>query len=507
MDLNKNLSVPSKLSSFDRALIVFVVMSATLMQVIDTTIVNVALPHMQGALNASPDETTWTLTSYMVSSAIFMPLTGYFTERLGRRNYLISCICGFTLVSALCGASTSLTEIVLFRLLQGAFGAGLVPLSQAVMTDIFPTEERGKAMAIWGMGVMVGPVIGPTLGGYLTEILNWRWTFYVNIPVGLLTLVLARFVPDTKKQVRQMDWLGLLLISTSIGGLQYVLDRGNQADWFGSNEICFVSFLTLSSFITFIFHSVYQKDRSVFDLAIFKDRNFTLACLLLAIFGLGLYGTMVIQPLMMENLMNYPVLTTGLVLAPRGLAAMVSMVLVGQLINKVDARYIIAIGVFTTALGMSLGRFYSLNISTGWLIWPMVIQGLGLGMIFVPLSITAYATLEPRLRTEAAGIYSLLRTIGGSVGISIAMTLFTRRSQHFWNQLGAGITAYNPAVYNYLRPLHLDPQQPLSTALLTQVLQKQASMLALVNVFDFITWSFLLMIPVLALIRGAKTSS
>lgn len=504
MSTGENAPTLSSLSSWNRALIIIVVMSATLMQVIDTTIVNVALPHMQGALNASPDEITWTLTSYMVSSAIFMPLTGYFTERLGRRTYLVICICGFTLVSALCGASTSLTEIVLFRLLQGMFGAGLVPLSQAVMTDIFAAEERGKAMAIWGIGVMVGPVIGPTLGGYLTEVLDWRWTFYVNVPVGIMTLLLARFVPDSAKQKRSMDWLGLILISTSIGGLQYVLDRGNQLDWFGSREIFLATLLTCVSFMSFVIHSTSQKKSSVFDLAIFKDRNFTIACLLLAIFGLGLYGTMVIQPLMMESLLNYPVLTTGLVLAPRGLASMISMMLVGKLINKIDPRIFIGLGVLTTALGMGIGRFYSLDISTSWLIWPMVLQGLGLGMIFVPLSIIAYATLEPKLRTEAAGLYSLLRTLGGSIGISIAMTLFTRRSQHFWNQLGSGLTPYNPSVYQYLQRLHLTPDQPLGMTLLTQALKKQATILAMINVFDFITWSFLLMLPVMLLFRMRK---
>lgn len=502
--ISNKLMPADALSSFDRVLIIFVVMSATLMQVIDTTIVNVALPHMQGALNAAPDEITWTLTSYLVASAIFMPLTGYFTDRLGRQEYLIICILGFTVVSALCGAANSLTQIVAFRLLQGAFGAGLVPLSQAVMTDIFPKEDRGKAMALWGIGVMVGPVLGPSLGGYLTEVLSWRWTFYVNVPVGLVTLLLVSKVPNTEKRARSMDWPGLLLISTSIGGLQYVLDRGNQADWFSSDVICFVSFLALSSLIAFIFRSFSQKNQRIFDLAIFKDRNFTIASLLLGIFGLGLYGTMVIQPLMMESLLNYPVLTTGLVLAPRGLAAMLSMLCVGKLINRIDGRIIIGLGVLTTALGMSIGRFYSLDISIGWIIWPMLLQGFGLGMIFVPLSVIAYTTLDPKLRTEAAGIYSLLRTIGGSVGISIAITVFARRSQYFWNQLSGSLTPYNPAVYHYLHPLHLHPQQPMGMAILTYALQRQTSILAMVNTFDFITWSFLLMVPVIFLLRKAR---
>jgi len=494
-----------KLSSFDRWITVAVVMSATLMQVIDTTIVNVALPHMQGALNASPGEITWTLTSYLVSSAIFMPLTGFFTDRLGRKKYLMICITGFTITSVLCGLSTNLSEIVFFRLLQGSFGAGLVPLSQAVMADIFPPEERGKAMALWGTGVMVGPVIGPTLGGYLTEMLSWPWTFYVNVPVGIFTLLLMRFVPDTEKKSRKMDWIGLLLISTCIGCLQYVFDRGNQADWFNSGEIILLTMLGIISLFLFVIYCRHQIS-PVFDVSIFKDRNFTVACLILAVFGLGLYGTMVIQPLMMESMLNYPVLTTGFSMAPRGLAAMFSMMMVAQIINKIDARLLIGLGVLTTVLGMWIGRFYSLNISMGWLIWPMVLQGLGLGMIFVPLSMIAYATLNANLRAEAAGIFSLLRTIGGSIGISIAITIFTRRSQYFWNQLGGAITPYNPAVYKYLEAFHLSPHQALGSAVLARELQRQSSMLAIINVFDFITWGFLMMIPLLLMLRKSASS-
>jgi DHA2 family multidrug resistance protein len=269
------------ITPLNRALITIVVMSATLMQVIDTTIVNVALPHMQGALSASPDEITWTLTSYLVASAIFMPLTGYLSDRLGRKLYLFISIAGFTVVSALCGASMSLTEIVIFRLLQGVFGAALVPLSQAIMTDIFPPEERTRAMAIWGLGVMVGPILGPTLGGYLTDIASWRWTFYVNVPVGILTLMLMYVIPDTPKKARSMDWTGLLLICISIGGLQYVIERGNSAVWVASPSILFATYLTASCFVFFILHQFTDVKERVFDISIFKDKNFTISSMLL----------------------------------------------------------------------------------------------------------------------------------------------------------------------------------------------------------------------------------
>lgn len=409
-----------------------------------------------------------------------------------------------------------------FRLLQGIFGAGLVPLSQAILTDIFPPEERGKAMAIWGVGVMVGPILGPTLGGYLTDVTSWRWTFYVNIPVGLFTLLLMNVIPDTPKKNRLMDWPGLILISVAIGGIQYVLDRGNQSDWFGATNICVVSYLSITCFLGFILHNFrsvssqaqqafhhefprYTDDTSVFDLRIFKDRNFAIASILLCIFGLGLYGMMVIQPIMLEGLFDYPALTTGLMMAPRGISGMVSMMLVGKLISRVDGRLLIAIGVFISVLGMSISTHYSLNsISPFWLVYPMLLQGFGLGMILVPLSTIAFSTLPLHMRTEAAGLYSLLRTIGCSMGISITITLFTRRSQLFWNQLGANMDAYNPALYHYLNPLNLQPQAPLSAALLGNELYRQSAMLSFVNVFEFITWSFVLMLPLILLLKSGN---
>ena len=492
------------ITPYNRILITIVVMSATLMQVIDTTIVNVALPHMQGALSASPDEITWTLTSYLVASAIFMPLTGYLSDRLGRKPYLFISIAGFTIVSALCGASVTLAEIVTFRLLQGVFGAALVPLSQAIMTDIFPPEERTKAMAIWGIGVMVGPILGPTIGGYLTDIASWRWTFYVNIPVGIFTLLLMNVIPDTPTKERGLDWIGLILICTSIGGMQYVIDRGNSADWFTSPGIQFSAYLTVTCFFLFIMHQFGNTKDRIFDLAIFKDKNFAISSLMLSIVGLGLYGTMVLQPLMMEGLFNYPVLTTGILLAPRGLAGMASMVAVTQLIKHFDPRWIIFSGILICTTGIWIGTYYSLSINSHWLVWPMVLQGFGMGMIFVPLSSIAFSTLSQHLRTEAAGLYSLLRTIGGSIGISVAITVFTRRSQVFWNELSGAINPYHPAVYHYLQPLHLSPMQPLGSALLTNELTRQSSMLAFVNVYAFIAWTFLLMAPLVLLLDKGK---
>jgi MFS transporter, DHA2 family, multidrug resistance protein len=492
------------ITSLQRVLITLVVMSATLMQVIDTTIVNVALPHMQGALSASPDEITWTLTSYLVASAIFMPLTGYISDMLGRKFYLIISITGFTAVSALCGASVSLPEMVMFRLLQGVFGAALVPLSQAIMTDIFPPEERTRAMAIWGVGVMVGPILGPTLGGYLTDIASWRWTFYVNVPVGIFTLLFISVVPDSPKRHRKLDWLGVILICTSIGGLQYVIDRGNSADWFASSSIQLATYITVASFLGYLVHQMGGHEDKVFDLKIFKDKNFAIASFMLCIVGLGLYGTMVIQPIMMQSFLNYPVLTTGLLLAPRGISGMLSMVVVTKLSKHVDPRWIILSGIIICTTGIWVSTFYSFYIDEFWLVWPMILQGFGMGMIFVPLSSIAFSTLPQHLRTEAAGLYSLVRTIGGSIGISVAITVYTRRAQEFWNQLGGGINIYNPAVHQYLQPLHLAPDSAMGSLLLGNELMRQSSMLAFVNVFAFIAAAFIMMAPLVFLADKMK---
>ncbi|MDF2690676.1 MAG: family efflux transporter permease subunit [Gammaproteobacteria bacterium] len=391
--------------------------------------------------------------------------------------------------------------MVIFRLLQGAFGAGLVPLSQAIITDIYPPEERGKAMALWGAGVMIGPILGPTLGGYLTDIANWRWTFYVNVPIGILTALLAwQVVPDTAKKIRGINWTGLILISLTIASTQYVLDRGNQENWFDGLSIQLASIIGVLSFIGFL--QKHQND--VFDIGIFKDRNFTVASSLLAVFGLGLYGTMVIQPLMLENLLNYPVLTTGLSMVPRGLSSMISMMMVGKIIHRTDPRVLIVIGILLAAFGTYVGTYYSLNIDLWWIIWPLIFQGFGLGMVFVPLAAVAFSTLPPSSRAEAAGMYSLLRTMGSSIGIAVTITLWTRHSQIAWNEIGSHIQIYNSATRDYLSALHLQATSPQGAAVLGQMLGQQAGMMSFVSVFSFITWSFLAMLPFVFLLKYKK---
>jgi len=492
-------------STPSRFIISVAVMSATVMQVLDTTIVNVALPQMQGQLSATPDQISWVLTSYLVASGIFMPLTGYFSDRLGQKRYLLISIAGFVVSSVLCGLSTSLAEVVFFRLLQGVFGASLVPLSQSVMVQTYPLAERGRAMAIWGIGVMIGPILGPTLGGWLTEVLSWRWTFFINLPVGILSMLLVwRVLPDTEKRPRSMDWLGFALLIAAIGGLQYVLDRGSQDDWFNSGTIVAITAVSVMGFIGFAWHGLTQSKRVLFHLQIFKDWNFTVGSLLLAVFGLGLYGSMILQPLMLESLMGYPSLTTGLAMAPRGIASMVSMMIVGRLINRVDPRLLMGAGILIFTAGSYAMTQYNLYIDPFWAVWPIIVQGMGLGMVFVPLSTVAFSTLAPRYSADAAGIFSLLRTIGSSIGISIVATELIRHTQIAWNQIGGHINPYNPAMGQYLARLGLTASDPAAPQLLAHELARQANMVAYVDCFLLVTVSFLAMLPLVFLMRYPK---
>jgi DHA2 family multidrug resistance protein len=348
-------------------------------------------------------------------------------------------------------------------------------------------------------------VLGPTLGGWLTEVVSWRWTFYVNVPVGALSFFLAsQFVPDTAKKPRRMDWSGLALLATGIAGLQYALDRGDRQDWLAANDIRISAALGVLGIVGFTFYSLRRKERALFDVRIFTDRNFAMACLVMAMLGLGMFGTIVIQPILLERLLDYPILTTGIVMAPRGIATAISMMVVGRLVGRIDARLLVGTGMILSALGSHAMTHYSLDINTFWIIWPAMLQGLGMGLIFVPLSTVAYATLARSRMAEAAGLYSLVRTMGSAVGISIVTTLMTRQAQVLWNELGGGLTRFNPAVQAYLRGLHLNPADPKAVALMAQQIGQQAQMMAMLDVFQVITWSFVVMLPLVFLLRKKK---
>ena len=487
-----------------RLFLTLAVMAATVIQVLDTTIVNVALPHMAGELSASIDQISWVLTSYIVAASIVMPMTGYLTDRLGRRRYLLISIAGFVFASALCGVATSLGEIVMFRLLQGLFGASLVPLSQAIMVDSYPMHERGKALAIWGMGVMVAPILGPTLGGWLTETVNWRWNFYINVPVGILSFLLAaRHVPDTPVKARGMDWWGLAFLAMFIGGLQYVLDRGQQEDWFSSASIRWSAAALATGLACFVGHSILSKRHTLIDLRIFTDRNFSAASIVGGAMGLSLYGGMLLQPVLFESVLQYPTLDTGLAMMPRGFGSLLSMLIVGRLVGKIGAKPLIYFGIATGLLGAWMMTHVGFDTTASAMIVPLVLQGIGVGFVFVPLSAIAFATLPKTLTAEAAGVYSLIRSIGSSIGISIVSVSLSRGAQASWAALRGYVDPYRPEVQRYLDPLHLKAQG-MGLALIAQQTALQAQMLGLLRAFWVIVVSFVVMVPLVMMLKPGR---
>lgn len=489
----------------NRVLIGVAVMAATIMQVLDTTIINVALPSMAGQLDATPDNISWVLTSYLIASAIFMPLTGYFTDRLGQRIYLLISIAGFVITSALCGMAGSLFQMVLFRFLQGVFGASLVPLSQSIMLQIFPGEQRGKAMAIWGMGVMVAPILGPTLGGWLTEVVSWRWTFYINLPVGILSFILAwRHVPDTAVRARRMDWLGFASLSLGIGALQLVLDRGNQDDWFSSQMLIMAAVISVFSMLFFIAYTLTGKHHPLFDLRIFRDRNFLFASLIMTTIGIGFFGGMLLQSLFLQNFLGYPTFEAGLYMAPRGLASLLVMIFIGKFVGKIPPRNFVFFGILASIAGNYMMTRLTSDISAHDLILPMLLQGMGMGLIFVPISTLAFTTLPKETAAEAAGIYSLIRALGSALGISILATYFSRSTEQNWSLLRGAINPYNDAYHAYLAPLHLDIHDPQGIALAAKAVLHQAQNIGYIDSFWFATLNFVVMLPLLLLVRTPK---
>ena len=483
-------------------LVAISVMLATIMQALDTTIANVALPHMQGSLAATQDQISWVLTSYIVAAAITMPATGFIAAKIGRKRLLLLSISGFIVTSMLCGVALSLEQIVIYRLLQGIFGASLVPLSQAVLLDAYPREKHGAAMAMWGVGVMVGPILGPTLGGYLTENFDWRWVFFINLPFGLLALagVLA-FVSETNRRAAlRFDAMGFLFLGVAIGALQMMLDRGELLDWFGSTEIVAEAVIAALAFYLFVVHMFTYREPFL-EPDLFKDRNFVVGTSFMFAVGVILLATMTLLPPMLQQLAGFPVLTTGYVLAPRGIGTMMAMFVVGRLVGKVDPRVLILTGLALAAL--SLWEMTLFNIDVG--IWDIVrtglVQGAGLGLIFVPLSAITFSTLPSGLRTEAAGLFSLMRNIGSSVGISIVTALLVRNTQINHSALAEHITPYMGALKTPGYPDMWSLGTTGGLAALNQELTRQSQMIAYLDDFKLLMWVTIAAAPLILLLR------
>jgi DHA2 family multidrug resistance protein len=484
-------------------------MLATVMQALDTTIANVALPHMQGSLSAAQDQITWVLTSYIVAAAIMTPLTGLVTDMIGRKRVFLISIGGFTIASGLCGLASSLPEMVVFRLLQGVFGAALVPLSQAVLLDTNPREKHGQAMAIWGAGIMVGPILGPTLGGWLTDNYDWRWVFYINLPVGIIAFLgVMTFVQDTAKVVgRHFDFFGFAMLSLGVGALQVMLDRGEQQDWFGSLEIIIECAAAVLGFWMFAVHSATTKQPFI-NPQVLKDRNFVASTVLIFIVGIILYATLALLPPMLQGLMNYPVITSGVVLMPRGIGTMAAMLVVGRLLGAgFDVRIILLVGLALTAFSLYQMTGYSLDMDRWPIIWAGVVQGIGLGFLFVPLSAVAFATLSPMLRTEAASLFSLVRNIGGSIGISVVETVLAQTTQISHASLAAQVTPFNPALQQPAAAHLWDMHTLGGLSALNAEVTRQAAMIAYLDDYKLMMIITLAAVPLLLLIKKPSRSA
>jgi MFS transporter, DHA2 family, multidrug resistance protein len=489
----------------NRSLITVSIMLATIMQALDTTIANVALPYMQGSLSTAQDQITWVLTSYIVAAAVMTPVTGWITGRLGLKRVFLVSVFGFTVASMLCGGATSLAEMVFFRLLQGVFGAALVPLSQSVLLDINPREKQGQAMAIWGAGIMVGPILGPTLGGWLTFNYDWRWVFYINLPVGILAFLgILLFVRDTQRdRGLRFDFLGFALLSLGVGALQIMLDRGEQNDWFGSREIVIECALAICGFWMFAMWTGIA-DRPFLSPALLKDRNFAGSCILIFVVGIILYATLALLPPMLQDLMDYPVTTAGVVMMPRGVGTMFAMLAVGRLINRLDVRLLLLFGLAVTTFSLYQMTDYSLDMDYWPIIWAGLVQGVGLGFLFVPLSTIAFGTLDPTFRAQAAGFFSLVRNIGGSIGISMVETLQDRMTQTVHASLAGEVSPFTSALRLPAMQHFWNLHTTAGLAALNQEVTRQAAMIAYIDNFKFMMVVTLAAVPLLVLLRRAR---
>ena len=486
----------------NRGAITVCVSLATLMQALDSTIANVALPYMQGSVSASQDQIGWVLTSYIAAAAIMTPPAGYLASRFGTKWLFLVSIAGFTAASMLCGLAQSLVEIVLFRILQGMFGAALVPLSQAVLVGIYPKERQGFAMAVFGLGVMAGPILGPVLGGWLTENYSWRYVFYINLPVGIFTFLgITAFLSESKRNAAaKLDWFGFAALSIAIGAFQILLDRGEQLDWFSSGEIWIEAIVAASAFYVFLVHTFTADDPFVRP-ALFRDRNFVAGTIFIAVVGLTYYASLALQPPYLQDLMGYPVVTAGLVMGPRGVGTMATMLLAGRLTGRIDMRLLLGIG-----LGLTAWAFYTM---TGWtpavsqaqIIRVGLIQGAGLGFLFVPLSAASLSTLPAEQRTEGAGIYNLARNIGSSVGISVVNALLTSNTQVNHADIAQHVTAVNRAFTNPAIHQFWNPMTAAGRAALDAMITQQAQIIAYIDDYKLLMIATLIVMPLLIVFK------
>ena len=497
-------------------LIAVSVMFATFMEVLDTTVVNVSLPHIAGSLSVTIDEATWVLTSYLVANAIILPMTGWLAGRFGRKNLLMLSVVGFTSASFLCGLAPNLVSLIIFRIIQGATGGALQPLSQAVLLEAFPPHDRGKAMGFWGLGIVVAPILGPVLGGWLTDSYSWRWVFYINIPVGIASIVMTKLYifdpPYLRQEKRQIDYWGLGMLAVGIGALQFVLDKGQEEDWFSSNVITTLAVVSAVTLVALIAHE-WTTEHPVVDLRVFKERSYAVGVFLMTVLGFVLYGSMVLLPVMLQTLLGYPALQAGIAMAPRGIGSFFMMPLTGLMTGRFDARKLLTSG-FVIA-GLTLLWLSRLNLQAGYwdIFWPQLFQGVGMSLTFVPLTTVAMDGIPRERMGNATSLFNLMRNIGGSVGIATTGTMLARQQQSTTQLLGARVTPYNPGAQAMLAQMRAafmaagaDAETATSRAYAAVfgMVQRQASMVTFVGIFQLLGLIFLALTPLVLLMKRPK---
>jgi DHA2 family multidrug resistance protein len=500
-------AAPVAVPGLRRNMVTICAMTATIMQALDTTIANVALPYMQGTLSASQDQINWVLTSYIVAAAIMTAPVGWIANRFGRKRIFILCSGGFTVASVLCGLAQDINQMVLFRLLQGMFGAALVPLSQAVMLDSYALHERAKAMSIWGMGVMMGPIMGPSLGAWLTETYSWHWVFFVNLPFGIFTVLgLLVFMDETRKNRElRFDWFGFLALAVGIGALQIALDRGEQLGWTESNEIIAEFIVSIAGFYYFFAHS-FTTSKPFIQFAIFKDKNFVGGCVFMAVMGLVLFSTMALSSPYLQNVIGYPIITAGLLLASRGCGTFVAMMLVGRLMRYIEARTLIVSGLSLTCLSL----FYM----TGWtdqtgvpeIVTLSIVQGFGFGLVFVPLSTVAFLTLPNHLRTDGTSMLTLMRNVASSIGISVVIAQLTEGSRRTYAILSQHVSPFNHAMQMPDVRSMIDMSTDKGRAMMDVMVNLQAQIIAFSQDYQMVMIFTLCAIPLAIMIGSTKAA-
>jgi DHA2 family multidrug resistance protein len=487
--------------SVQRLLITICVMMATIMQVLDITIANVSLPYMQGSLSATIDQVSWVLTSYVVAAAVMTAPVGWLANRFGIKKLLVTCVTGFTVASMLCGIAQNIEEIVAFRIVQGMFGAALVPLSQTVMLRIYPPERRGWAMSLWGMGVMIGPIMGPILGGWLTDNYTWRWIFFINLPFGVATTVgLLLFMNETEGDHRlSFDWFGFAALSVGIGALQLMLDRGEQLGWFDSQEIVVTSIVSAVGFYFFMAHSL-TTAKPFIAMEIFRDRNFVIGLIFMFICGVLLVASMALMAPFFQGVMGYPIIEAGQLLATRGIGMAFAMLTAGRLMARADPRLMLVFGLTCCTVSLYYTIDFGPDTPVWSIVWVSLLQGFGLGYLFVPLNTVALSSVEPPLLTQATAMWTLIRNLGSSIGVSIVIANLTNKTSLMHARLAESVTPFNQALSDPAAAM-LDPRTETGRALLEQIMTQQATIIAYSNDFKLMMVMTLLAFPLILLIR------